>query len=392
MSRALSRHKADTVSKYQKQQHKKWIKELGYGKLVPKLNKLPAFWFYMSLPYAVYHFYPEDLNIPPHSVEEVERQFYEVIKGYTYPLHGTDNTLTVEEGFGKYHSLKRTIETVLSKGSDLYRQFAPFLFEHNDPKNSEELCNALSYAVAFTGVKCSSMDGYIYGLKADPESIKDDLGRSVLKQQLGVIRQKANKKHIIVKGKSRLCYELLINEALTTYSIEKITWNEREYTIYVQGHALKRTVERLCMKRDSDSYTILRLHAMYDQPLLYKNQVLIPVAYNVDVGDKVGYYICSFTETECVLMTFLFITQVGTPEGDKLTELLSVDKVELNYLGVVTYDQIVKSDIRNDEYLSNVFRQCKLDHLFEIEENQMSDLDGSASFIKKTLMLSEKGS
>lgn len=389
MARIHTRLKNDTVNKQTKKRWKPFLKELGFDKLIPKLMKISSFWFYLDRTYAFYDFYPEDLNIPPHSVKEVEKQFHSLNGYITYQLHESEKEITPADGFGKYQSLLRTVESIFTDDSKLRRQFTPYIDEQRHPKNSESLCFRMIEAAAMAIIASSSIDGYIYGLLPESGWIKDDLGWDVLNHRFGVFRTEAKRKKITVNGKKRFCYELVMNEALKTFSSQTLTWEKKEYALYVQAHALKRIVERLCMDNQSDSYNILRVHTLYEKTFIYEDKILIPVAYNPEVGDTVGYLVCALTEKECVIQTFLFITQVGTPEGDMLSEQLSLDKEGQNYLELVNYDQLVKSDIREDEYLRTIFRKCNLDHLFAIDDNKTGRLLESASFIRKILMLDE---
>ncbi len=393
MSRADNRLKVGTVNKYKKQQLKEFLKELGFSDLIPKLLKNHRFWYFMDRPYVYFDFFPEDLDIPLHSVKEVEKNFHKVFSDFTYTIHDTihdtNKSISCSDGLGKYNSLAKTIEGFFTPESKVYKEFLPFLEQQRDEKNSEAMCYRLSESIAISLVHSSAIDGFVYGVSLDPRTGSDELDCSVLRYRYGVFRRKPKRKDITVRGKSRLCYELLMNEAIETLSVKNITYKGKEYPLYIQAHALKRAVERLSMPNDRDSYNILRLHTMYEDSFFYNNQILIPVVFDAETNEKVGYFLCSLTQKECVIMTFLFITQIDTPEGDMLCTRLSIDKEEQNYLHMANYDQVVRSDIRDDSYLRTIYEECNLGHLFELNEEFLGTISGSAAFIRKTLMLDE---
>jgi len=83
---------------------------------------------------------------------------------------------------------------------------------------------------------------------------------------------------------------------------------------------------------------------------------------------KVGYLLAEYIDDAVLIHTFLFITNNGTPEGQKLTELTGLGKLDKKYLAIDKLSSFVKSDIGKNEKLKSIFEKAGCSSLLDIEE------------------------
>lgn len=136
--------------------------------------------------------------------------------------------------------------------------------------------------------------------------------------------------------------------------------------VYVQSHALRRLEERLDGLRTSLLYFSLYA-AIVDKKLIRngKNKALIEFRL---VSTKVGYLLAEYIDGAVLIHTFLFITNNGTPEGQKLTELTGLGKLDKKYLALDKLSSFVQSDITKNEKLKTIFENAGCGSLLDIED------------------------
>ena len=132
--------------------------------------------------------------------------------------------------------------------------------------------------------------------------------------------------------------------------------------IFVQQHALRRLEERaLC---GSGHLQIIIAHifsAGTPHFIVGKEHILLECKF---VSHKIGYFVISFLGDKWLLRTFLFLTNEGTPEGDKLKELTALDREDKKYLEIDRMDAFLKYDIENDQRLKDIFMAAGCQSLF----------------------------
>lgn len=144
----------------------------------------------------------------------------------------------------------------------------------------------------------------------------------------------AQTKEFVLESKPRKAYRVASTSVRD--GKKEVTWGSyfyrnREYPIYIQGHAIEALVKRV----DSIRLPILRHYLIRSvekcELHYYKGKYLLDFMYN---KTKVGYFVCSFVSGCIVLRTFLFITHDGTPEGELLNKELELNKNTKDYLGM----------------------------------------------------------
>jgi hypothetical protein len=136
--------------------------------------------------------------------------------------------------------------------------------------------------------------------------------------------------------------------------------------VYIQTHALNRMEERL------DSLNLQELISSVYASLLKpvavrKEKCRILLSYRI-LETKMGYFTAQYIDGAVLIHTFLFITNNGTPEGEKLNELTGLGKLDKKYLTIDKLSTFINSDISTNEKLKNLFIKAGCNSLLEIDE------------------------
>ncbi len=146
-----------------------------------------------------------------------------------------------------------------------------------------------------------------------------------------------------------------------------------EIDIYIQKHAIQRLYERLdCMEKFVIHLYLLESLLCFTIGNNRKGQKLI----EFKSGDiKLGYLAYEYVEGVVVITTFLLLTNNGTPEGDRLQEVLGMQKLDKQYLGIDKLKNLVFSDIVENKQIYDLFRDAGCANLFEIPKDQFVKID-----------------
>jgi hypothetical protein len=135
--------------------------------------------------------------------------------------------------------------------------------------------------------------------------------------------------------------------------------------VYIQQHAINRLLERTgCLV---PSYAMLNACLSLETPLITRMPAgSFLVDYSID-HLKVGYLLCDLIDDSFVLVrTFLFITQFGTPEGDKLGAMTKLQKEDVKYLAIDNLRSLLSSDIADSEATCNLFRDIGCQSILDL--------------------------
>lgn len=149
--------------------------------------------------------------------------------------------------------------------------------------------------------------------------------------------------------------------------------------VYVQTHALERLKERINIT-PGIMHEILFLIFMQDdiEHCWHKGSCL--VTYRIS-GEKAGYLVVKLHTDKLVIHTFLFLTNDDTPEGDKLKNMLEIEKADKQYMSIDNLPAFNAYHIYENERASQLFKDAgcgsllKLGHLQEFSINQIKDKD-----------------
>lgn len=158
--------------------------------------------------------------------------------------------------------------------------------------------------------------------------------------------------------------------------------SDKPIDVFVQHHALHRLRIRLDLTPGLMHFAIV---AMMDQQTIdyvkNDNHSLVPYLL---AKEKLGYLLVKWIGDLLVVITFLFLTNDETPEGKKLNKLLSINKLDKEYLGIDTLPEFNRYHFEKNKRLSALFTEAgcgsllKLKNLKEFSMNYYFDKDPKA--------------
>lgn len=136
--------------------------------------------------------------------------------------------------------------------------------------------------------------------------------------------------------------------------------------VYIQSHALLRMKERLdCFTENIRHFILYQSIDLCETNTNNRGQSLI--TYKLG-KTKLGYLVYEYNQGVVLIKTFLFLTNNDTPEGEKLNQLLGLEKLDKQYLNLDKLSQFVNSDIPGNQKLYILFKDAGCADLFEIND------------------------
>jgi len=136
--------------------------------------------------------------------------------------------------------------------------------------------------------------------------------------------------------------------------------------VYIQNHALDRLFERM----DGINTGILHLAVFNSLKNIKtcrnkKGELLIEYHF---FGNKTGYFRAQVADGRLLLLTFLFLTNNGTPEGERLHQNTGIMKEDKIYLTIDKISSFIDSDIANDPRVKKMFTDAGCESLFKVHK------------------------
>ncbi|BAX82464.1 hypothetical protein [Labilibaculum antarcticum] len=162
--------------------------------------------------------------------------------------------------------------------------------------------------------------------------------------------------------------------------------DEAELPVFIQNHALIRYLSRIKPIKKDAGQSYIGISIRNKEPIIYRRNVLFPICYK---DFKVGYFIARIVGDKLVISTFLFVTQRGTPEGDKLEKLSGLSKEEITYWNIAKLDVFASSEMNPEQGIFTLFKECGLDYLFDAakhigeNENYSYNWDAFNEYMRK---------
>ncbi len=188
-----------------------------------------------------------------------------------------------------------------------------------------------------------------------------------------IIEQKNPETELLeIDGHKRTVYRIFVNikQAFVplTLTPEKlgITGMLQKFPlkVFIQQHALDRLKERLGNYFFDLSYIYVVVSILeHPIPAGDGKGFLFPLKYG---RFNLGYLSGFIIGDKLVILTFLFLTNSGTPEGKRLHDLIGLQKEDKKYLGIDKLSTFIRSDIRHDEKLKGLFCQAGCGDLFKM--------------------------
>lgn len=241
---------------------------------------------------------------------------------------------------------------------------------------TEELCTeALTQLYAVTNsitMPRNNLEEYFFWITIEIKT-KEKSKQTAIRLDLN--RRKAETRYFDIDGQRRLALCVSFATSQHGFIEMKVKLQEigiknsdpdKEVKIYIQKHALRRLEERIdCLAIDEIHASIFTSFFNPEVVKSTKNRILI--AFRI-LNTKVGYLSAEYIDDALLIHTFLFITNNGTPEGQKLTELTGLGKLDKKYLIIDKLSSFINSDIGENEKLRDIFEKAGCSCLFNIEE------------------------
>ncbi|MCK5536556.1 MAG: hypothetical protein KAI79_07000 [Bacteroidales bacterium] len=186
----------------------------------------------------------------------------------------------------------------------------------------------------------------------------------------------AEKKYFFINGKSRKAYQLGLNilgEGFEWMKIEskhfelENTDDNSQIDVFIQSHAARRFSERM---EGYVSYVLMdNFYQSFKKPKLTKtknNKYLLEYRFK---KHKVGYFAGQLIDGVFLVQTFLFITQITTPEGNALSEKLGTKMLDNNYLNLGKIKTYINLSSASAAELYQFFEGTGCEILLELKKN-----------------------
>ena len=199
-------------------------------------------------------------------------------------------------------------------------------------------------------------------------------------------------RHFSIDGKNRPAYRMGYIWKETDVNWVKIkasdmgvisSFGDLELDVYIQSHALTRLEERLDVFKLSEPNSYL--FSSFLEPVIIKNFKGRTLIKYGNFADTLGYLVAEVIDGAILIKTFLFITNDGTPEGEKLKELAGLSITGKKYFKIDTLSTFFFSDIEDDETLKELFINAGCESLFKIKaiyKRKEADLKTASALLK----------
>lgn len=232
---------------------------------------------------------------------------------------------------------------------------------------------ALKQVVGFVNTICVVhsdiiKDSFVYDL-----SSTSILSASKGDNKIRIGRQKPSAMRLNRKGVFReftsLCWSDMVGKlAPVTVSPAKLGFGKEfvgEVSVWFQHHAAMRLTQRLGIHNGATLYLLEEVFRDKHNELRLELGKLLPFSIN---RKKLGYLVTELMDDKLVIITFLFLTNDGTPEGKRLAELTRLQKMDKQYVGIDTLSGFRSLNVPSDPTLSKLFMEAGCGHLLNLSD------------------------
>ncbi len=312
-----------------------------------------------------------DCNLAPIYLKLIKKIAYRYLKYKTISLYGNGPQISLYDYYLVGEPLRFFIRNLdlygrnrddIIKGFETFRQYA----EKKDPAGMA----AINLGHLLSGMLSSPHIGYIYfkfdfcvSDKIHPPTIFNYYYINIYNRE--VIKVAIDNK---VRPVFRVGYPGQDKVEWASANPDKIgvksAFQNLEIKIYIQRHALNRLNERLdCLSQQVINHSLKMNLDEFNTVTNKQGQSLIEFRL---CEKKMGYLVYKYVEGIIVITTFLILTNNGTPEGEKLHDMLGIQKKDKQFLGIDKLSTFVNSDLKKDEIALNIFAEAGCADLFEL--------------------------
>lgn len=136
--------------------------------------------------------------------------------------------------------------------------------------------------------------------------------------------------------------------------------------VYIQMHALHRLNERIdCIVQGLIHFFML---LSLNEPAGFTDshgKMFIELRI---LKYKTGYFVADLKDGVVLIRTFLFVTQSGTPEGNKLEEICGLNRYDKEYLALDKLSSFITSDFKDKKELETLFTQSGCEQVLQFKD------------------------
>jgi hypothetical protein len=317
-------------------------------------------------------FSAEGYNIPNSILKEIKFFASYRLKEISTPIMPGGDNYTLEEFFtvgiaftsflvglkDDDFPLAAELKKALTCFSDYHHAQYQILYQHINEING------------FVGLLYSDLNSCLYWGKHESRIDND---RLALLNCLDIYSCIPEKRHITIDGKPRPATRVGWAFPNTCPNWLKVkpsdmginnAFSEMPLEVFIQAHALQRISERLDILPAGLAHNNI-FHSLHDVKALKDFNGNTLIEYRI-AGIKAGYLRADIVDGVVLIRTFLFLTHEGTPESEKLKELLGIQKMDTSYFSLDKLSTFMSSDLNNDEKFKNIFIKAGFGRLFEI--------------------------
>lgn len=136
--------------------------------------------------------------------------------------------------------------------------------------------------------------------------------------------------------------------------------------VVIQNHAFIRLRERLDNLETGFVHWSMFNSIMHPTYVAGRNGCVL-MEFNF-LQSKLGYLVVELVEDMILIRTFLFLTQSGTPEGDKIEEICGLGRLDKKYLGIDKFSTFMSLDFTHDPEVTQIFENAGCHELIYIHD------------------------
>ena len=313
--------------------------------------------------------------------EEIKRLLVYLFKEVKLNFTSSGPLISVDQYFTAGQSLKHFINNLSDDyfpGADVLKNKLSILIAGDEPKTEEDIINDLSAKISLILdlVILCYCDFRKLIIWTEKKIIKESSSDTEI-LQLEINSYSPACLSFEKDGKKRLTYEVCWGHS--SYGLIKLELPPEllglpeDYNaplpVYIQNHALSRLFERL----DSvEEYFLLKyvFDSVSQCQFLKGDGSSLLIEFRL-LDKKAGYLVAEVIKGKVLIETFLFITNTGTPEGEKLARITKLKKLDKKYLAIDKLSTFHYSDISVNKEVKQIFIDSGCGEVFEVDRNMI---------------------
>lgn len=245
-------------------------------------------------------------------------------------------------------------------------------------------------------VFCCDINEYLYTIEFHPENIAKGILKSGVYSE--IYKTQLPKVKVLVEERLRPAWHVgwcfaNFEPPMTLVSVKSEDIYQppgNMLDVYIQSHAINRLAERL----EGIDVGVLHFNIFnsLNQPKICRNKKGVLLFEYAIFKNKAGYFLGEVADGKVILKTFLFLTNMGTPEADRLQANTGLMKEDIIYLAIDKLSAFMHSDIAGNERIKQLFINSGCESLFKINKGHFvsskgNEIGSKAESIEKYLQL-----